>query len=117
METVFTKIIKKEIKADIVYEDNDIIAFKDIYPAAPIHILFVPKKEIQNLAYATDEDILLLGKIQLTIAKVARDLGMDKDGYRVISNIGDFGGQTVQQMHYHLSVSYTHLTLPTNREV
>lgn len=102
MKTIFSKIINKEIKADIVYEDDDIIAFKDIYPAAPIHILFVPKKEIQNLAYATEDDLILLGKIQLAIAKVARDLGIDKEGYRVVSNIGNFGGQTVQQMHYHL---------------
>lgn len=102
MDTIFSKIINREIKADIVYEDDDIIAFKDIAPAAPIHILFVPKKEIQNLAYATEEDALLLGKIQLAIQHVAKELGIDKEGYRVISNIGDFGGQTVQQMHYHL---------------
>lgn len=102
METIFGKIIRRELPADIVYEDDDIIAFKDKFPAAPIHILFVPKKEIQNLAYASDEDMLLLGKIQLAIKKVAMNLGMDKEGYRVVSNIGDFGGQTVQQMHYHL---------------
>lgn len=102
MDTIFNKIVRKELPADIVYEDDDIVAFKDAFPAAPIHILFVPKKPIQNLAYATDEDALLLGKIQLAIKKVAKDLGMDKDGYRVVSNIGDFGGQTVFQMHYHL---------------
>lgn len=102
MDTIFGKIIRRELPADIIYEDDDIIAFKDKFPTAPIHILFVPKKEIQNLAYASDEDVLLLGKIQLAIKKVAHDLNMDKDGYRVVSNIGDFGGQTVQQMHYHL---------------
>lgn len=99
---IFKKIIDKEIPADIVYEDEYVIAFKDIYPVAPIHILFVPKKEIINLSYATDEDVLLLGRIQFAISKVAKDLGLNEKGYRVISNIGEDGGQTVYHMHYHL---------------
>lgn len=101
MSTVFKKIIDREIPADIVYEDDEILAFKDIYPVAPVHIVFIPKKEIKNLSYTTDEDALLLGKIQIAIAKVAKKLNLE-NGYRVITNIGEDGGQTVLHLHYHL---------------
>lgn len=101
MSTVFKKIIDREIPADIVYEDDEILAFKDIYPVAPVHIVFIPKKEIKNLSYTTDEDALLLGKIQIAIAKVAKKLNLE-NGYRVVTNIGEDGGQTVLHLHYHL---------------
>ena len=93
MSTIFKKIIDKEIPANIVYEDEEFLAFHDINPAA---------KEIKNLDAATEEDVLLLGKLQLTVAKVARILELDKDGYRVITNIGDNGGQEVYHIHYHI---------------
>lgn len=102
MSSIFKKIIDKEIPADIVYEDDEIMAFKDAYPVAPVHILVVPKKEIANLNYMKEEDIQLLGKIQYVISKLAKEFGVDEEGYRVISNIGENGGQTIYHMHYHL---------------
>ena len=102
MSTVFKKIIDKEIPANIVYEDDEFLAFHDINPAAKVHVLVIPKKEIKSLDAATEEDALLLGKLQLTVAKVARILGIDKDGYRVITNIGGNGGQEVLHIHYHI---------------
>ena len=102
MSTVFKKIIDKEIPANIVYEDDEFLAFHDINPAAKVHVLVIPKKEIKSLDAATEEDALLLGKLQLTVAKVARILGIDKDGYRVVSNCNEHGGQTVFHIHFHL---------------
>jgi len=81
MSTIFKKIIDKEIPANIVYEDEEFLAFHDINPAAKVHVLVIPKKEIKNLDTATEEDALLLGKLQLAVAKVARILELDKDGY------------------------------------
>ncbi len=102
MSTVFKKIIDKEIPAKIVYEDDEIMAFHDIAPIAPIHIIVIPKKEIASLNFVKEEDILLLGKIQLVISKLAKEFKIDESGYRVISNIGNDGGQTVNHIHYHL---------------
>jgi len=83
MATLFTKIINKEIPANIVYEDDDVIAFKDIAPVAPVHVLVVPKKEIPTINDITDEDALLIGKVYRVIGKLAKEFGIDKDGYRV----------------------------------
>ena len=80
MVTLFTKIINKEIPANIVYEDDDVIAFKDIAPVAPIHVLIVPKKEIPTINDITDEDALLIGKVYRVIGKLAKEFGIDKDG-------------------------------------
>ena len=102
MSTIFKKIIDKEIPANIVYEDDDFLAFYDIQPQAKVHVIVIPKKEIKNLDEETEEDVLVLGKLQLTIAKIARKLGISKDGYRVITNINENGGQTVFHMHYHI---------------
>lgn len=102
MSTIFKKIIDKEIPANIVYEDDDFLAFYDVQPQAKVHVIVIPKKEIKNLDEATEEDVLLLGKLQLAIAKIARELGISKDGYRVITNINENGGQTVFHMHYHI---------------
>ena len=102
MSTIFKKIIDKEIPANIVYEDDDFLAFYDIQPQAKVHVIVIPKKQINNLDQATEEDVLVLGKLQLTIAKIARKLGISKDGYRVITNINENGGQTVFHMHYHI---------------
>lgn len=100
--SIFKDIIDRKIPASIVYEDEDVIAFNDISPEAPVHILVVPKKQIKNLDDATEEDLILLGKLQLTIAKIARQVGVDKTGYRVITNNGQNAGQTVFHLHYHL---------------
>ena len=102
MSTIFKKIIDKEIPANIVYEDDDFLAFHDINPAAKVHVLVIPKKEIRNLDAATEEDLELLGKLQLTVAKVARILGINEDGYRVVTNINKDGGQEVYHIHYHI---------------
>ena len=95
MSTIFKKIIDKEIPADIIYEDNDFLAFKDINPQAKVHVLVIPKKEIKSLNDISEEDIMLLGKLQLLISKLAKDLGIADNGYRVISNVNGDGGQEV----------------------
>ena len=102
MSTIFKKIIDKEIPAKIVYEDEEFLAFHDIQPQAKVHVIVIPKKEIKNLDAATEEDVLLLGKLQLTVAKVARILNVDKEGYRVLTNIVENGRQTVMHIHYHI---------------
>ncbi len=100
-ETIFSKIIRREIPADIVYEDNLALAFKDIHPQAPIHILVIPKKIIATLADAESEDHALLGHLLLTAKRVAEEAGL-KNGYRVVINTGDDGGQTVHHLHLHI---------------
>lgn len=102
MPSIFTKIINKEIPANIVYEDEEIIAFKDIAPVAPVHILVVPKKEIATINDIKEEDALLIGKVYLVIQNLAKDFNLDKDGYRVVSNCNEYGGQTVFHIHFHL---------------
>ncbi|XTZ12079.1 MAG: histidine triad nucleotide-binding protein [cyanobacterium endosymbiont of Rhopalodia inflata] len=100
-ETIFTKIICKEIPADIVYEDDLSLAFKDINPQAPVHILVIPKKPIANLEKVTEEDKILLGHLLLIVQKIAREVRLD-NGYRVVINNGDDGGQTVNHLHLHI---------------
>ncbi len=100
--TIFKKIIDGEIPADIVYDDEDCLAFRDVNPQAPIHILVIPKKEIASLAGAEEEDKRLLGHILLKLAEIARDQGLEGDGYRVVANIGRNGGQSVDHLHFHL---------------
>ena len=102
MSTIFQKIINKEIPAKIVYEDEDVLAFNDIQPQAPIHILIIPKKAIVNIATALPEDENLLGKVMLTAAKIARELGVEEQGYRLVTNCNEYGGQSVYHLHVHL---------------
>lgn len=101
-DCIFCKIIKKEIPSNIVYEDEEIIAFKDIKPIAPIHILVVPKKHILSLVELEKEDEILIGKIYTVINKIAKEQGVSKSGYRVIVNCGQDGGQMVGHLHFHL---------------
>jgi histidine triad (HIT) family protein len=100
-ETIFSKIIRKEIPADIVYEDDLTLAFRDLHPQAPVHILIIPKQPIVSISEATDADANLLGQLLLTAKRVATQQGLDK-GYRVVINTGDDGGQTVFHLHLHL---------------
>ena len=100
-DTIFGKIIRREIPADIVYEDDRALAFKDINPQAPTHILVIPKKNITNLDAATPEDLDLLGHLLLTVKKVAEQAGLS-NGYRVVINNGTDAGQTVYHMHFHI---------------
>jgi histidine triad (HIT) family protein len=100
-DTIFGKIIRREIPADIVYEDDLVLAFKDINPQAPTHILVIPKKPITRLSEATDEDTDLMGYLLMTVKKVAETVNLTK-GYRVVINNGDDGGQTVDHLHLHI---------------
>lgn len=100
-ETIFSKIIRKEIPADIVYEDNLAIAFKDVNPQAPVHILVLPKQPIAKLADAESQDHALMGHLLLTAKRVAEQAGLAK-GYRVVINSGEDGGQTVYHLHLHI---------------
>ena len=102
MSSLFTKIINREIPADIVYEDDQIIAFNDINPQAPVHILIVPKKEIATLNDLETKDKEILGKMFLTAKKLAVKLNIDKTGYRTVFNCNEHGGQTVFHIHLHL---------------
>ncbi len=100
-ETIFSKIIRKEIPADIVYEDDLCLAFRDVNPQAPTHILIIPKKPIPKLAEATDEDQALLGHLLLKTREIAASLELG-DAYRVAINNGEQAGQTVFHLHLHL---------------
>ncbi|MFA5512712.1 MAG: histidine triad nucleotide-binding protein [Candidatus Kapaibacterium sp.] len=101
-DSIFTKIIKREIPAEIVYEDEQLIAFNDVAPKAPVHILVVPKKQIPTINDVEDTDAELLGRIIITAAKIAKSKGIDKRGYRLIVNCNPEGGQTVFHIHFHL---------------
>lgn len=101
-DCIFCKIIKGEIPSTKVYEDDEILAFKDIQPAAPIHILVIPKKHIPSLVQLEKEDEILIGKIYTTINKIAKEQGVLDKGYRVIVNCGKDGGQEVRHLHFHL---------------
>ena len=101
-DCIFCKIIKGEIPSEKVYEDEDILAFKDINPAAPIHILVIPKKHVKSLLELEDEDYELVGKIQKVINKLAHQLSIEQEGFRVIVNCGKDAGQEVMHLHYHL---------------
>jgi histidine triad (HIT) family protein len=100
--SVFTKIINRELPADIVYEDNDIIAFVPIRLQAPVHLLIVPKKEIPTINDVTDEDALVLGKLFLVARKLAMEHEISETGYRLSININEDAGQSVFHLHMHL---------------
>ena len=101
-DCLFCKIIKGEITSTKVYEDEDILAFNDINPAAPIHILVIPKKHIESLAHMQKEDEAIVGKIYGVINKIAEEKGFKDNGYRVIVNCGKDAGQEVMHLHFHV---------------
>jgi histidine triad (HIT) family protein len=101
MSTIFSKIIRRELPADIVYEDDLCMAFKDINPQAPIHVLLIPKKEIDKLSSAGVDDQALLGHMMLTAGKIARQLGVES-AFRLVANNGAEVGQTVFHLHLHI---------------
>jgi len=100
--TIFKKIIQREIPADIVFEDEESLAFRDIHPQAPTHILLIPKKEIPSMAELREEDQALLGHLMLKAAEIAAQQGLAEDGYRVVVNTRAYGGQTVHHLHLHI---------------
>ena len=103
MDTIFGKIIRGELPADVVHEDEHVLAFRDVNPQAPTHILIIPKqKEIPTLNDAGPEDQALLGHMMLTAAQLAKAEGIDERGYRLIMNCNAEGGQTVYHLHLHL---------------
>ena len=100
-KTIFKRIIDGEIPADVVYEDDLCMAFHDVAPQAPVHVLVIPKKEIKAIRDLTEGDQQLAGHLMLTIQKVAKQLELN-EGYRVISNCGAKAGQTVDHLHFHI---------------
>ena len=101
-ETIFHKIMRREIPADIVYEDDDMIAFRDIAPQAPLHVLFVPKRDYATLNDVPANASEIIGKLAIAAAAYAKREGFDQSGYRIVMNCNGDAGQTVFQIHLHL---------------
>lgn len=102
MATIFDKIIAGEIPADIVFESDEVIAFKDIRPLAPVHILIIPKKPIATINDLVDEDALLVGKMFLAARDIAKNLNISEKGYKLLFRVGEHGGQEIPHIHLHL---------------
>jgi histidine triad (HIT) family protein len=101
-DCIFCKIIAKQAESQIVFEDAEMIAFKDIRPKAPVHMLVVPKKHFVDLNAATPADTELIGHMLLRAAAIAKDSGIDQSGYKVVTNTGDDGGQIIHHFHLHV---------------
>lgn len=101
-DTIFDRIIRREIPADIVFEDEHLIAFRDIAPQAPVHVLFVPKTPVATLNDVQPEQAIVIGRLVVAAADYARRQGFADDGYRVVINCNEHGGQSVFQVHLHL---------------
>ncbi len=101
-KTLFEKIIAREIPATVVYEDDKVIAFRDLKPQAPAHVLIIPKRPIARIAEAKPEDVPLLGHLLLKAAEVARQLGLTQNGFRLVFNNGPDAGEAVPHLHCHI---------------
>lgn len=101
-DTIFSKIVRREIPADIVYEDDEVLGFRDLNPQAPVHVLFIPRQSLATLNDATPEQAVLLGKLLLAAAAYAKQEGFAEQGYRTVINCNEDGGQTVFHIHVHL---------------
>ena len=101
-DTIFHKIMRREIPADIVYEDADVIAFRDIAPQAPVHVLFVPKRDYATINDVPEDDAVVIGRLATAAARYAKQEGFAERGYRIVMNCNREGGQTVFQIHLHL---------------
>ena len=102
MSTIFSKIINKEIHADILFENDKILAFRDISPQAPVHFLVIPKKEIRTINDLNEEDKSLIGELFIVAKEIAKKEGISEKGYRTIFNCNEHGGQTVYHIHLHV---------------
>ena len=102
MSTIFSKIINKEIHADILFENDKILAFRDISPQAPVHFLVIPKKEIRTINDINEEDKSLIGELFIVAKEIAKKEGISEKGYRTIFNCNENGGQTVYHIHLHV---------------
>lgn len=100
--TLFERIVARQIPADIVYEDDQVLAFRDIHPQAPVHVLIVPKRAIPRINEATNTDAALLGHLMLKAAAVARQVGLGETGFRLVINNGRDGGESVPHLHCHI---------------
>ena len=101
-DCIFCKIANKEIPTDFVYEDEKIVAFKDINPQAPIHILVIPKKHIESIVDLKDEDEILVGKMFTVVRKIAKEYNIEESGFRLIVNCKEDAGQEVPHLHFHI---------------
>lgn len=101
-DCIFCKIVNGELPSTKLYEDDKVLAFKDINPETPVHFLVIPKKHISGVDEITEENADVVAHIFVVINKITSELGISKDGYRVISNVGENGGQTVRHLHYHV---------------
>lgn len=102
MDCIFCKIVKKEIPAEIIYQDDNVLAFNDIEPVAPVHVLIIPKEHIPSAGHLSEKNKSLAGELILAAQKIAEDKGISKNGYRLIFNVGRDAGQTVDHLHLHL---------------
>ena len=101
-ETIFSQIIEKKKPAEIIFEDDEVVAFKDINPQAPVHVLIGPRKPIPKLTDADESDTAILGKMVMIARQIAKDFELDQDGFRLLLNEGKNGGQTIYHLHFHL---------------
>lgn len=101
-DCIFCKIIRKEIPTEFLYEDDFVVAFRDLHPIAPVHVLVIPKKHIGSVTEINKEDELLMGKLITTAKKIADDLRISKKGYKLLIRVGEHGGQEVGHIHLHL---------------
>ncbi|MCF8565271.1 histidine triad nucleotide-binding protein [Alicyclobacillus tolerans] len=101
-DCLFCKIVKGDIPSNKVLETEDALAFHDIRPQAPVHVLVIPKKHIASALTLEEDDVELVGRLHLVAKQVAKDLGLDEQGYRMVTNIGWYGQQTVPHLHYHV---------------
>ena len=101
-DCIFCKIIKGEIPSEKIYEDDMVLSFKDIEPAAPVHVLIIPKKHIGSINDLTEDDSKIIAHIYLVAKQIAVKLGIDEKGYRIVTNCGEGAGQTVHHVHFHL---------------
>ena len=101
-DTVFSRILAGEIPTEFVYEDEHAVAFRDVNPQAPVHLLVIPRKPLTSLHAADDAEAALLGHLLRVCSKVAEEAGLAADGYRVVTNVGSDGGQSVEHLHFHV---------------
>lgn len=101
-DTIFDKILRGDMKADVVHEDDDVFAFRDIHPQAPTHVLVIPKRKVERFAHLKEREAADVGRFFQGVSRVAEKLGLEKDGYRVVVNNGTHGQQSVEYIHAHI---------------
>lgn len=99
---IFCKIANKEVPSDIIYEDDKVLAFKDLNPHAPVHVLIIPKEHIDSIMDINEDNIDILGHVTTVVKKIAEEYNINKEGFRLVTNCGKEGGQTVFHLHFHL---------------